>query len=309
VSSCDVVVTGAGGFIGRALIARLASLGVTGVVGVDRDDIDLADSDATRDEIARLRPRTLVHLAASVRRDPSPESERAQWRDTFGAGRNVIEAAAELEIPHLLFAGSADELGDQQGVLDAGTPCRPISVYGLCKCLLQEVADFHARRSTMRVDWFRPFHVYGVGQRGPALVAYAFEAAISGAPAQFTNGLQQRDFVYIDDVVEWIAAGVQAPLDGSGLTVHHLGTGVGTRVRVVLDTIAAEFPSPRFDIGALPRRVGEPDYQVAPPPDQNQTASWPWAPTTSLEEGLARTAAWWHSGAPDTPSEAQTRGA
>jgi nucleoside-diphosphate-sugar epimerase len=301
-TSCEVLVTGGHGFIGRALMARLASEGVTGVVGIDRSDFDLADPDATRRHLAELQPRTVVHLAASLHRDPSPESRRAQWRDTFAVGRNVIESSVELGVAHLLFAGSADELGDQAGVLGPEVPARPITVYGLCKSLLRELADFHARACAMRLDWFRPFHVYGVGQRGSSLIAYACEAASANAAAEFTDGTQSRDFVYVDDVVDWLVAGVRSTggeADTNGLIMHHLGTGVATPVRDVLAAIAAEFPSSRFQLGALPRRPREPDCQIAPPPETAASSQWRWAPRVSLAEGIARTAAWWRAGAGD----------
>lgn len=304
-SGCDVVITGAHGFIGRALAARLASEGITGVVGIDRSDFDLADPEATRRHLAQLRPRAIVHLAASLRRDPSPESQRAQWRDTFAAGRNVIETAAEIGVSHLLCAGSADEFGDQEGVVGPAVDARPVTAYGVCKTMLRELAAYHARVSSMRLDWFRPFHVYGVGQRGRSVIAYAFEAASADAEAEFTDGAQTRDFVYIDDVIDWLTAGLLAPageVPAREPAIHHLGTGVATSVRDVLAAIAAEFPSSRFRLGALPRRPREPDCQIAPFPASDPASQW--RPRVSLAEGLGRTADWWRAGAPD-PYEAR----
>ena len=212
----------------------------------------------------------------------------------------ALEAAAEIGVSHLLCAGSADEFGDQEGIVGPGVPARPITVYGLCKSLLREIADFHARGSTMRVDWFRPFHVYGPGQRGSSVIAYAFEAVTADVVAEFTDGAQSRDFTYVDDVVDWLIAGLRSPAgDGhtGGLAIHHLGTGVATPIRDVLAAIAAEFPSSRFDLGVRPRRPGEPDCQIAPPPAQSADAQWRWTPRISLAEGLDRTAEWWRAGA------------
>lgn len=303
-SGCELVVTGAHGFIGRALLARLESEGFTGVVGIDRSDFDLSDPDAARRHLSRLRPRKIVHLAASLRRDPSPESEQTQWRDTFAAGRNLIETAAEIGVAHLLCAGSADEFGDQEGIVGPDVAARPITVYGLCKSLLREIAAFHAHAqdSAMRIDWFRPFHVYGAGQRGSSVIAYAFEAIAAGRPAEFTDGAQTRDFVYIDDIVDWLVAGVRLPTDTpptEKLVIHHLGTGEATSVRDVLEVVAATCPSSRFHLGALPRRPREPDCQIGPLPGRDSGSPWTWNPRVSLADGIARTAAWWRGSALD----------
>jgi GDP-L-fucose synthase len=125
------------------------------------------------------------------------------------------------------------------------------------------------------------------------LVPSAFEAAVDRRPADFTDGAQERDFLFIDDLVAWIAGGLSWPGAGDGpgcLEVHHLGTGVGTPVRDVLTRIARFFPGASFRLGALPRRAGEPDRQVA----LSRPAPWPWTPRIGIDEGLAATAAWWH---------------
>jgi nucleoside-diphosphate-sugar epimerase len=289
----DVLITGASGFVGRALLQELRRRGPVRAVGIGRGDVDLADEAQVRAAFEASRPRKVVHLASALPAG-GPDDWDRQWRDTFLAGRNVVEVAGEVGVQQLLLAGSVAELGDQGGVLAPDLPCRPHSHYGLCKALVLEVAGFVARREPMRIDWFRPFTVYGPGQVGSMLVPAAFSAAADEKPADFTDGSQERDFLFIDDLVGWIAAGVAWPVpqDVSGhLGIHHLGTGVATPVRSVLEHIAALFPQAQFRLGALPRRPGEPSCQVALRSD----APWPWAPKISLDEGLAATASWWRS--------------
>lgn len=296
-SPTRAVVTGADGFIGGALMARLrVDQADADVVGVDRPDFDLANPVEVRCFLERQRPQKILHLAASLARDPSPESQTEQWRDTFTGGRVLLEAAADLGVPHVLVAGSVEELGGRGGVLRTDCPAQPHTVYGLCKSLLREVADFHARRADMRVDWFRPFTVYGPGQLGSTLVPYACQAALAGRDAEFTDGGQERDFLYIEDLVTWLVAALAWDHEGGGggLTVHHLGTGVGITVREVLEIIAGQIGTARFHLGALPRRENEPERQVAPPLCE-QRAPWPWRPTTELRRGLMATAAWWRA--------------
>jgi nucleoside-diphosphate-sugar epimerase len=295
-----VMVTGAGGFIGSRVVARLrrwdrTGLGPLRVRAVTRTDLDLANEAAVDAYLARVKPERIVHLAAALLRREDASAQRAQWRDTFTAGRVLVERAAAHGVAHLLMAGSVEEFGDRGGVLAADCPSQPLSTYGLCKSLVREVAAWAARRSSMRVDWFRPFVVYGPGQTGEMLVAYAFRAARDGVEATFTDGLQQRDFIYVDDIAHWLVLALQLDPAASSdqFQVHHLGTGTATPVREVLDAVAAEFPRARFRIGARPRRAGEPELQVAARYTPAEPILREWVPCTPLRDGLARTAAWW----------------
>jgi nucleoside-diphosphate-sugar epimerase len=297
-----ILITGSQGFVGQALMRRLQQqLASDQLFGLDRSTCDLADPEAVHDFFTRHRPEAIVHLAASLDRRPTPEAWTSQWRNTFTAGRLVLEAAAAHGVQRMIMSGSIEELGNQEGELGTDRRASPVSVYGLCKSLLHDVAAFHARQTNMRVDWFRPFIVYGPGQVGSMLMPYAFESARTGTPANFTDGAQQRDFLYIDDLVDWIIAslGAGTPSDGtsSGGQVidHNIGRGESIPVRTALELIAKQFPGARFNIGAIPRRHGEPDVQVAPKPRASAMAPWTWAPAVSLREGISATAKWHRS--------------
>jgi nucleoside-diphosphate-sugar epimerase len=157
-----------------------------------------------------------------------------------------------------------------------------------------QYARYTTRRAPLRVDWFRPFTVYGPGQTGPMMIPVAFAAAMSGASADFTDGLQQRDFLYIDDLLDWLELALQTTPAGSGeFHLHHLGTGIGTPVREVLAAIAAEFPGARFNLGAVPRRPDEPLRQIAAPYRFPEAPLSRWSLQTSWRAGIARTSAAW----------------
>lgn len=275
-----VLVTGAGGWIGRAVAARLGP----GAVALARVDLDCADRPRVESVIASVRPRSIVHLAASTDRGGGPERDRAQWHDTFGAARAVIESAAAAGVPHLVMAGTMDEV-------------EPHTTYGLCKSLGRQVAEFHARRTPeLRVDWFRPATVYGPRQRGPMLVPYACESAAAGRPAAFTAGDHERDFLFIDDLVGWLVLATDPRVSlgaARGFHLHHLGSGTTVAVRAVLELIEREFPGADFRLGALPTRSHEPAVEVVPAYDEPDPVLGTWRATTGWEDGVRRTAAWW----------------
>jgi nucleoside-diphosphate-sugar epimerase len=291
-----VIVTGAGGWLGRSVVTALSASESLQVSGLTRADLDLAVPGAFDNVIGTGASTTLVHLAASLNRAPTPEADARQWQDTFSAGREVILASVARGVDHLLVAGSMDELGDAEGVLARDLPSRPRSTYGLCKVLLRQVAEFEASRTPVLVDWFRPTIVFGPGQRGTMLVPQALAAASKGEELAVTDGAQRRDFLFVDDLVEWLRSAIEQGAErqpegpGNGFVLHHLGSGQARPVADVFDRIEAAFPNARLIRGARPRRPHEPAVQVAP---DNGSSIVGWRPRVSWEDGMARTIAWW----------------
>jgi nucleoside-diphosphate-sugar epimerase len=257
------------------------------VAPLTRRDLDLANRVAVDQWFSANRSDAVVHLASSLDRRATDEASESQWRDTFCAGRNVVESAARHGVHHLIAAGSLDELGPAKGRLGTARRAAPVTTYGLCKNLVREVAEFATRKGTFMVDWMRPFVVYGPGQRGSMLVPAAFEAASNGTIAEFSDGRQQRDFVFVDDVVDWVISMIESNTSSvdPAFRMHHLGSAVATPVREVIAGIRSLFPAADLRLGAIARRAGEPFTQVA---------TSPISPTpVELSEGLMRTASWW----------------
>ncbi len=299
-TSTTVLVTGARGFIGSALLALAQREEADDLffVGVDYEDADLRDHDATRRLLSKVRPARVVHLAGKLVKGEGPEVLNEQMEHTFRAGTVLLGAAQEAGVEQVLIAGTIDEFGSREGELNPNDGAVPANSYGLCKALLREYAAFFARRGAMRVDWFRPFTVYGPGQAaGNMLLPVAFRAAKSGRAAQFSDGFQKRDFIHVDDVAGWLLRALRVPLQKEplGLQVHHLGTGHSVSVRSVLEAIAEEFPGSQFQLGALPRRPGEANMQVAARYQAREASLAAWQPHYSWRDGIAHTAAWWRS--------------
>jgi len=133
------------------------------------------------------------------------------------------------------------------------------------------------------------------------LVPFACAAASSHRSASFTIGVQKRDFLFVDDLLEWIILALDDTLSGQGrggFHLHHLGTGVGATVREVLDLVASEFPDAQFEFGAIPRREHEPLEQTAPPYRSPESVLARWEARTPLPVGIKKTTQWWRDQSP-----------
>ena len=286
------MVTGAQGWLGSRVVERLSK--PHKVTGLARSDVDCTDEAHLRSVLASLQPDILLHLAGSTRHRSELNAMDAHWRDGVVATKNVLEVASAARVGHVILAGSMEELGDAPGVLTLDTPAKPLTEYGLSKSIAREFSDFIARTREARIDWFRPCAVYGPGQRGNMLVPTACEAAVRGTPARFTDGRQQRDFLFVDDLLRWVELLIDLRPTATGrLNLHHLGTGRAVAVRDVLEFIASSVPTARFEIGALARRPQEPDVQIAPELSTDDPAIAVWRAEVPWEIGIKKTLDWW----------------
>ena len=290
------VVTGSEGFLGRKVVDRLAATGHS-VVAVDRlfhsgesresvvhHQSDLEDpSLLLPSSIPHGTPFALIHLAWDMRRYQGYGIQAGQIRQFA----NLLDFWGEQGLRRLVMMGSAEEYGRRAGLLSESTPPQlPLSPYGWAKGASRDLAASWSERTGHSVSWLRPFIMYGPGQKGDMVIPFALESARLKQKAQMTDGLQQRDFVFIDDVVDAIVLAVDRALPG--FNEFNLGRGEGVRVADVIMTIARHYDvESNFELGVRPRRPGEPDVQVAD--CTKATTLLGWKAKVGWQEGLDRT--------------------
>lgn len=250
----DVIVTGAGGFIGRALCKRLWSDGCE-VLALTRDDGDITDAALW----AGLPPaRAVVHLAGS---SYVPDSWKApaqfleanvigtqnalDWCKHHGA-RMVFASAYVYGIPNRLPIKEADSV-------------QPNNPYALSKHMAERCCEFAARNFGVDATALRVFNVFGHGQRDefliPTLIRQLKEKEI-----HVSDLVPRRDYVYLSDVVEAFVRALKGP---SGFHVFNIGSGqsysVAEIVAAIQDVAGTRLPV----ISAAERRLQEiPDVRA-----------------------------------------------
>lgn len=162
--------------------------------------------------------------------------------------------------------GSAEEYGELEGRLrEDMAPGLKLSAYGQAKHEACRAVQAWATGAGRKAIWLRPFVVYGPGQDGTMAIPYALRCAREGTPADFSEGLQFRDFVHVDDVAAGIAAAALGLMAMKPVfAVCNLGWGEPVRMRDVLERIAKKMDAQDlFRFGARPMRPGEPREQYA----------------------------------------------
>jgi UDP-glucose 4-epimerase len=290
-SGC-VLVTGASGFIGRALVRRLVHDGTPTVCtarrppdGVRGDTAwltgDLADARFVERLVREFRPRVVYHLASHVTGSRSLDVVPTTLASNLAASVNVLQSATEVDCDRVVLIGSGDE---PEGC------AAPSSPYAAAKWAVGGYARmFHALYGTP-VATARPFMVYGPDQPDRSkVVPYVTTSLLRGETPVLSSGRRLCDWVYVDDVVDAL---LRLATDPSCVDrVLDVGSGRLHSVRHVVERIHALVGgdvAPLF--GGMPDRPRETEA-VADVAETTRVCHW--VPSTSLADGLERTVAWY----------------
>ena len=272
-------ITGSAGFIGYHLAAALLADGweVAGLDGVtDHYDPDLkrrrhgmlgevggfTAHEFMLEDMGRLmgiakeyRPDIVVHLAAQAGVRHSIENPRSYVDSNLVGGFNILEMARELEVRHLLMASTSSVYGaNTEMPFDEGQATRhPMSFYAATKQAGEAMAHSYSHLFGIPTTMFRFFTVYGPWGR-PDMALFKFtRAMLAGEPVDvYNHGRMQRDFTYIDDLVE-----------GVRLLIDTVPPPPGDRAKPVKhDSLSPVAPWRVVNIGTG-RTVGLTDYIVA----------------------------------------------
>ncbi len=233
-----VLVTGCAGFIGMHCAERLLARGDE-VVGVDdlnpyyavslkRDRLarlegtpgfrfarfDLAAPDALDALMANEKPGAVLHLAAQAGVRYSLENPAATIRSNLLAFANLLEACRRHPPRHLVYASSSSVYGGNARLpwSEGDNVDHPVSLYAATKKSNELMAHSYSHLYGLPSTGLRYFTVYGPWGRpdmSPMLFAHAI---MKGEPIRvFNRGDMQRDFTYIDDIVEGTLRALDAP--------------------------------------------------------------------------------------------------
>lgn len=287
------LVTGASGFIGSRLCARLLEAGVQ-VHAVSRFEqtssdlrwwtADVTDAEAARAVVRKARPDLIFHLASHVSGSRSLDAVLPTLHGNLLSTINLLLAAAEVGCKRVILAGSLEEP-------DGGDPePTPVSAYAAAKFAAAAYGRMFHSLHGVPVVTLRIFMVYGPGQRDESkLVPYVITSLLRDEAPRLSSGTRLVDWVYVDDVVD--AFVISATQDGLGGGSLDVGSGTLTPVRAVVERIVRLMQRPvEPRLGTLADRPNE-RVRVA---DVERTRTLlGWAPSTPLDQGLAETVEWY----------------
>jgi UDP-glucuronate 4-epimerase len=317
----SILVTGAAGFIGSAVAARLAALGhrVTGCdnfndyydprlkadrvsallapADVSCATVELADPDQVRALFERCRPTLVVHLAAQAGVRHSIEHPGQYVQSNLVGFGNMLEACRRARVAHLLYASSSSVYGGNTKVpFSEDDPTdQPVSLYAATKKANELMAHAYSHLYRLPATGVRFFTVYGPWGR-PDMACFSFaDKMLKGEPIPvFGAGQLWRDFTYIDDIVESVVRLLFKPRPDTGAPPHWVFNAGSERPVKLLDFIRSleNVFGVRAALDFLPMQPGD---VAATHADTARLHAWVgFSPVTPLETGLAHFRQWYN---------------
>ena len=307
-----VLVTGAGGFIGAHLAAKLVAEGarVRGFVRYnsrnERGALDWLDPavaseiDAVSGELRDVESVSraargvdaLFHLGAQIAIPYSYVNPRDFLEVNALGSLNVAQAALSAGVGRVVHVSSSEVYGTAQTVpITEDHPLEPQSPYAASKVAADKLMDSFHRSFDLPVTIVRPFNTYGPFQSARAIVPTILTQALTAGPVRLGSLHPRRDLTFVEDTAAGFVAAARA--EGvEGRTVQ-LGTGddvsIGELVELVGELLGRELVVEREPERVRPEK-SEVERLVSSPRLARELTGW--EPAVPLRDGLARTTDW-----------------
>jgi UDP-glucuronate 4-epimerase len=301
-----VLVTGAAGFIGSHLCERLLDDGVS-VRGLDRfsdyydpqikrqnagpltehPDFELIEGSVTDTDATGL-----LHGVSVVYHLAGQPGVRVSWgrefevyvEDNVLATQQLLEAARDASLDRFVFASSSSIYGDAEHFpTSEGDTTAPVSPYGVTKLAAEHLCRLYWKAFGVPTVALRYFTIFGPRQRPDMAFTRFIDAALAGDEIEiYGDGLQSRDFTYVDDAV---TATIAAASSGRPGAAYNVAGGNRATVREAIEMIErlVEAPVAVRNLAAVTgdaRKTGA-DIEAA-------RRDLGYDPSVSLEDGLRR---------------------
>lgn len=299
-----VVVTGGSGFLGRAVVRKLEARQPEAIIVPRSAEYDLVEQSAVERLYRDARPDIVIHLAAKVGGIAANQANPGKFfYDNLMMGALMMEGGRRAGLDKFVAIGTIcaypkfTPVPFREEDLWIGYPEETNAPYGLAKKMLLVQSQAYREQYGFRSIFLLPVNLYGPGDNFdpesshviPALIRKCLAAVETGAPSidVWGTGTATREFLYVDDCADAIVLAAER-FDGSEPV--NIGTGGEISIRDLVHKIAAACGF----TGEIRWDATRPDGQPRRCLDTERARrSFGFQATTSFDEGLAATIAWY----------------
>src|SRR5215208_2572237 len=308
----QVLVTGAGGFIGGHLVELLVREGAS-VRALCRynsrnergtldwiDEAVLSDVDVMLGELRDVESveravegtEVVFHLAAQIAIPYSYVNARDHFETNVLGSLNVAQAALRHGVRRVVHTSTSEVYGSAQTVpITEDHPLEAQSPYSASKIGADKLMDSFHRSHDLPVTVLRPFNTFGPRQSARAVIPTIITQALAGDVLRLGSTDPKRDLTYVEDTAAGFVAAVRSDA-AIGRTVQ-LGTGVAISIGELVERVGAIL-NKELTVETDEARVRPPQSEVqlllSDPSLARELLGW--EPTIGIDEGLSRTIAW-----------------
>jgi len=175
---------------------------------------------------------------------------------------NLLEAARIHGIERFVYASSASVYGQKEGICSEENQPAPISPYGASKLIQEVYAQQYSRTYGLHTTGLRYFNVYGPRQNphaaySAAIAKFSFQMEHNLPIIIFGDGMQTRDFIYVDEVVDAnliVAAADPAYTSGA---IFNIATGSSVTLLAMIEQLKHQYPAYHGSVEFHPARPGD----------------------------------------------------
>jgi UDP-glucose 4-epimerase len=256
-----VVVLGARGFVGARLIRRFEREGIA-CRPVGSAEVDLTARSALAKLAEILQPGDAVVVTSAL--TPEHGRDRATFLKNVAMIDHLCAALAARSCLHIVYVSSDSVYDSRFTPIDEQTPCESTDLYALAHIVREKLLAEACQHANIPLAIVRPCAIYGAGDTHNSYGPNRFlrSACCEGRIVLFGQGEEERDHVFIDDVVRIIrecllhaSAGVVNAVSGTAIPFHQVASTVARAVGkpVAIETISRRVPivHKRFDPAGL----------------------------------------------------------
>lgn len=274
----SILVTGATGFIGSALVSQLESMNFE-VIQFSSVDGDISDINFT-ERYENTKFFHVFHLAAKTFVPDSWKNPIDFYKSAVLGTINILQLCSAKKIP--LTYVSAYLYGIPENLpINEEHRVRPNNPYAHSKFLAEDLCKFYSKFYDVNISIVRPFNVYGKGQKKTFLIPFIIDQVLHKETIKIKDLNPKRDYIYLDDLVRGLINTLNSK---EKFSIFNLGSGASLSVSEIIQIIQKVAGTNKKVVSEEEERYNEIMNVVA---DIKKSKKYlDWVPAYNFEEGI-----------------------